>query len=194
MKHEALKSQESASPAINTAKFSRSFQEYEHLFGINIRRTLKRIERKQDSQIIALDIMCGGGKAVEELNKNYNIAAFGVDVVYYPEFRSSSFRDRYIITPAEDLSMIPNESIDLILNCIGFFDYAESWESAFTEALRVLKRGGGLYTVPDYKDYHRFLEFYKTKEDESVEYSSKARLSWHRFPPVRMSPVLYVII
>lgn len=191
---EALKSQETVTPTKDDAYFSRSILQYEHCFGISMKKVIRGLQKKQEqnNSILVLDVMCGGGTAVEELNKKYSVNAFGIDSIYYPNLAESKIRDKYIINSAENLSIIPDKSIDLVLNCIGYRDYIKDWQKAFSESLRVLKNGGELLTCPDYQEYHNFLESYKHNKSIQLNYQSSRRLSWHRFPPVRMLPVLHV--
>ncbi len=148
LRKEALCSQSKAKKYTNKSTYSRPISAYEHLLGISMNNVLWRLKKKQNHPLIVLDVMCGGGSAVRELNHNYNVDAFSIDTLFYPEHRSSEYKDRFIITPAENLEMIADESIDLILNVIGYTEFSSSLYSAMREALRVLCRGGELYSVP----------------------------------------------
>lgn len=148
IKKEALRSQERAEKSLHEARYNRNLSEYEHYLGISLTKTLRRLSLRQNHPLVALDIMCGGGKAVQELNQEYGINAFGVDRTYYPEHRESEYNDRFIIAPAEDLSMIPDASVDLITSVIGMAEYSSSLYHSMSEALRVLRPGGELHTTP----------------------------------------------
>ena len=89
LKEEAFKSQRNAEQFTAPAKYSRDVHDYEHYFGISMKKVLKNIKGKDGDDIIVLDVMCGGGKAVKELNEEYKINAFGVDINYYFDLQKS---------------------------------------------------------------------------------------------------------
>lgn len=202
LKYEALKSQKIAKCHSNNGKYNRPISAYEHHLGISIKQVIRRLKERQDHPIIILDVMCEGGNTVRELNRNYQVTAFGVDLLYYPEYQDSQFQDRFIVTPAKDMSMIPDESIDLVLNLNGYTCFPDIYKTV-KESLRVLAGGGELYSVPfgsreeTWNSYSRegndAIEEYERETDKRLKYKSTRRLSWHRFPPVRMSPVLSLI-
>ena len=85
LKKEAILSQENAEKHPVEARYNRNISEYEHYLGISMNKTLRRLNRRQNHPLVVLDVMCGGGKAVQELNRDYGIDAFGVDMMNYPE-------------------------------------------------------------------------------------------------------------
>jgi ubiquinone/menaquinone biosynthesis C-methylase UbiE len=148
LKKEALLSQERAELYPDKARYSRPVKGYEHHLGLSMGSVLNRLKKRQDHPIIVLDVMCCGGNTVRELNRDYGVDAFGVDILYYPDYRSSECQDRFIIAPAEDMSMIPDQSIDLILNLNGYTEFGPSIYKSLSEALRVLSPGGELHSAP----------------------------------------------
>ncbi len=202
LKKEAFQSQKRTKIHSDRGKYSRPIYAYEHHLGISMKKVLNRIKKRQDHSIIVLDVMCESGSTVRELNKDYAVNAFGVDILHYPEYENLGYKNRFIITPAEDLSMIPDESIDLILNLNGYTEFSSSLYKSIKEALRVLCPGGELHSVPfrsreestdSYcRDGYKALDDYENETGQILKHEATRRLSWHRFPPVRMSPVLHL--
>lgn len=205
LEQEATKSHEKVSPCQDNARWGRSIREYEHYLGISFSKTLNSLRKRQNHPIIVLDIMCGAGTTVMDLNRDYGIDAFGVDINYYPEHRDLGFENRFIISSADNLSIIPDNSIDLILNLNGITEFllgTNEVGKAVGEALRVLSPGGELHATPfsskeDYWDGYslqgyRAIEEYEKLTKQILSYHATRRLSWHRIPPVRMGSVLHL--
>ena len=191
LKKEAILSQENAEKHPVEARYNRNISEYEHYLGISMNKTLRRLNRRQNHPLVVLDVMCGGGKAVQELNRDYGIDAFGVDMMNYPEHGNSEYCDRFIIAPAENLSMIPNESVDLLVSVIGIAEYSSSLYTSMSEALRVLRPGGELHATPFmskgelndkrhqnlcHHEGYRAIEDYEKRTGQKLKYESTRKI------------------
>lgn len=219
LKKEALQSQERAKVHLDKGKYSRAVYAYEHHLGISINKVLNILKKRQNHPIVVLDVMCEGGSTIRELNRNYGVSAFGVDILYYPEYRDSEYNDRFIVTPAEDLSMIPGESVDLVLNLNGYAEFSSSPSSLYKsirEALRVLCPGGELHSVPfisrgeltdSYcREGYRAIDEYEKETGQKLKYEATRRLlplrnlvcsfftsGYGSYPMItHMSPVLHL--
>ena len=202
LKKEAVESQQEVELLLINAKYSRPVYGYEHELGLSLKQVLNRLKMRQEHPIVVLDVMCGGGSTVKELNGNYSVNAFGVDKLYYPDFQDLEYKDRFIVTSAEDLSMIPDGSVDLILNLNGYAEFFSSIYKPMREALRVLCPGGELHSAPFLerekltdtycREGYEAIDDYERETGQKLKYKATRRLSWHRFPPIRMSPVLHL--
>jgi ubiquinone/menaquinone biosynthesis C-methylase UbiE len=192
LKTEALASQDRAEKHADRGRYSRPVKDYEHYLGISMHRTLNRLKKRQDHPLVVLDVMCGGGSAVRELNSKHGVDAFGVDITYHLDLQDRGCNERFIITPAEDLSMIPDNSIDLILNVIGYTEFSTSLYKSMSEALRVLSPGGELHSVPfddkEHQDDSRSQEAYLAIQDYEKETGQKLAYETTRrlLPPRNM--------
>lgn len=132
-----------------------------------LKRLVKKRKRNSDKQVVVLDLMCGVGNAVKQLNQIEGVTAYGIDNLSYKTWRENP--DQFVQANVEDLSFIKTGSIDFIFNVIGFFDYCQDWKGAFRESLRVLsRRGQGLYH-PYYPEYLQTLSL----RERIFQYRSK---------------------
>ncbi len=101
-----------------------------------------------DNIVVVIDLMCGAGNAVKDLNRLNGVAAFGVDRLSYFEWKKSE--RAFAQGCVENLFFIPNNCINLVFNVFGMFfgSYVKKWRYALSESVRILKPGGYAFYYP----------------------------------------------
>ena len=131
------------------AENRRSFNIYFHHLRLRKKDFLNGVKKR--GEVIALDLMCGVGNAVFDLNNIEGVVAYGVDRNSYQTW--SEHPERFIQADVEDLSFIKDKSVDYVFNIIGFRDWCSNWQKAFSESLRVLSPKGKAFYYPYYPEY-----------------------------------------
>lgn len=98
---------------------------------------------KRNREVIAIDLMCGFGRAVSDLNSLKNVTAYGIDRIYYGEWEANP--KRFIRADVADMSFIKPKSVDFIFCFFGLSSYLDNPKKAFRESLRILAPGGTSY-------------------------------------------------
>jgi SAM-dependent methyltransferase len=98
-----------------------------------------------------LDVGCGAGLLLNNLEKAYGVYGVGIDVV------STKNIKLFVNTSAQQLPFI-DQSFD-ILYSLGVIEHLTKTENAVTEAYRVLRKNGQVYfTVPNQFSLHSFVD------------------------------------
>ena len=145
---------DSARHVAQTGPRVRNLEEYMYFFQLDKDYFVQVVERRKDNlPVTVLDLMCGAGYAVMDLNNIVGIVAYGIDKVSYTNWHNNT--ERFICTDVRDLSFIKDNSFDIVLNVCGIFNQevrslkdTASRKKAFEESLRVLKKGGVAFYFP----------------------------------------------
>ncbi len=109
------------------------------------------------SPAVVLDLMCGVGKVVLELNHMENIVAFGIDALSYSEWCSQP--ESFIWSDVKHLEYVRHASVDVVFNIYGIFEYLANPMAIHSEVMRILKPGGiGFYAPISRRQLAQILE------------------------------------